>query len=171
MYRYLACGLIAAGSTAMSSTLSNKLLIGKIPNEYYLGKDIPGTIISLSLSLLLAHRFKAKPMILGVVTSSLYPLGVYADVMASRSDHPVYYLTIGSILRNISYVGPAGAHTTAIIKICHTNNANIFGTRNMVLGSIGATTGIITGIYYEVQPVLVALIYPISLYFGWRKLL
>jgi hypothetical protein len=174
MYRYLGFGLIAATSTALSSTMTNRLLINKIPNEYYLGRDIPGQLIGLGVSLLLAHRFKQNPLRLGLITASLYPVGVSMDVIAGQVCEPIPYLTVGSILRSISYVGPAGAHTAAIVQICKHNNSNIFGTRNMVMGSLGATFGIIAGIYFGVDnssPIILSLVYPISLYLGWRRLI
>lgn len=169
MTSYLGFGLIAATSTAMAATLSNKLLINQIPNEYYLGRDIPGQLVGLGLSLLLTYRYRNNPLRIGLITSSLFPIGVLADVMASKAEHPIPYLMTGSILRNISYVGPAGAHTSCIVQICKHHNANIFGTHNMVLGSLGATLGITTGIYLNQNPVLVACVYPISLYLGWRR--
>lgn len=174
MYRYLTYGLVAATSTALSSTLTNRLLINKIPNEYYLGKDIPGQLIGLGFSLILAHRYKHLPLRFGVITASLFPLGTLMDVIASQVDKPVPYLVTGSILRNISYVGPAGAHMAAVVQICKKHNPNIFGTRNMVLGSLGATGGIMIGLYFSANlysPILASVIYPVSLYLAWRSII
>ena len=171
MYRYLGFSLLAGGCTAMAATLTNKLLIGKINNEYYLSREVPGQLIGLGLSLIMVHRFKTNPLNIGVLSSLLFPIGVTADVMASKSDNPVPYLMAGSILRNISYVGPAGCHTAAIVQICKSNNPNIFGTRNMVMGSLGATIGIIVGVSCDHNPILIACGYPICLYLGWNKII
>lgn len=178
MYIYLAATSIASLSTAMASTLTNSMLLGKIKNEYYLGKDVPGQIVGLGLSLIFTYRFRHHPLKLGVITSSLYPCGVGCDVIASKQDDPVGLLVFGSILKSVSFVGPAGTHTTAIVTICKHHNSNVFGNHNMILSSLGATAGIVVGIYattrlvdHDMSPMVTSFIYPIASYIGWRSVI
>lgn len=177
MYNYLVYSTFAAISSMTALTITNSKLISKIEPEYYLGKDIPGQLISLSASILLSYRYKSNLIKLGVITSSMFPISIFLDLIASESDSPSPYLFTASVLRSISFVGPAGTHTSTIVNICKNTNPVIFGNRNMVLTSLGATAGLSYGIYlskkYEnnntINPIIISCIYPISLYLGWKK--
>jgi len=175
-YIIACCG--ASIFTSISYTITSSMLIESVVEtnpHYYLGREIPGQMAGLGISLLLAYKYKSHPMRCGVLTSMLYPLGVYSDILASKSEDPLQFMIFGSIIKSISYVGPTGAHTTSIVNICQKITPSTFGSKNMILSSFGGILGISTGLYlgYNDNKYIFALfssiLYPIMLTIGWRS--
>ena len=177
MFQYLGFSAISCISSMTSLTITNGILIDNIKSEYYLGRDIPGQMVSLITSLYLSYRYKSNPLRLGLITASIFPLSIGIDLSAGRSKDPELLLLAGSILRGISFVGPVGAHTTVIVNISRNVNPSLLGNKNTIFNSLGATIGISSGLFLskyfdgtkECNAILFSFMYPVALYAAWRK--
>lgn len=166
--------------TTSSGIMAETLIKERSMTLVYLGRDIPGQIIGLGLSILLNFKMKNHYRI-GLLSSSLLPIATAIEVFSVNLDSKSlpYAVLLGGTLRTISFIAPTGAHNASIVKAikCY-KEAGDFGIRNMVvtssLSTLGATSAILGMSYIENEQykkytaIAVSMLYPLFLRSSWK---
>jgi hypothetical protein len=177
------CAFLAStyATTIGAGFMAESLIKNRDMTLLYLGRDIPGQIIGLGISVLLTLRLKSNPYRIGLMSSSLLPLSTTIDVFSPLigDDNIMKYVVFSGALRTISFVGPAAAHNASIVKAisCY-KEAGTFGVKNAVvtsgLATLGASIALVCmkGIeddeYKRYLGIMVSMLYPLALSMSWK---
>lgn len=182
--RYLNSLFISGAVSGIALTITNSIMFERFSklesNTLYLGRDVPGQIGGLFFSLLL-NKLSHNHRNIGLITAISLPICVYLESRVENCPEEHIFPTIiaSSFLKSLAFTGPVGAHSVALVTCSKSSSIASFGVKTTIASSLGATSGITIGLsikeYYSehrfVLGIFSALLYPIVLYFGWRRIM
>lgn len=165
-----------------SLSITGSILFKRFSNQpeslnLYLGKEIPGQLFGLLISFYL-NKIKLNPIMTGCLTASFLPIAIISETYIKSCDDRLVLplIVLSSISKCIAFTGPIGPHSLANVKLAGNNLAG-FSVKSTSVTSIGATIGMMNGLYIkdnessDKMAIGSSLLFPIILFKGWYKII